>query len=129
MTYLSYTGFDSLLFDSFFLIFLHYLKFIYSEKATKFCEISTVDLTNIYDLLRIYELDIKFRDKYVRNGPYRKCSESRKLTIFISEHRTHENPFSGFFGIHHVRKFSIPKLQDTKNFGNGPTLICMSFSD
>ena len=43
------------------------VKFIYSDKATKFCEISTVDLTNIgqiyggdftkyCDLLRIYEL-------------------------------------------------------------------------
>ena len=37
------------------------LKFIYSEKATNFCEISTVDLSYVdfakfYGLLRIYEL-------------------------------------------------------------------------
>ena len=51
-------------------VILHFyllLKFIYSEKATKFCEISTVDLTgigqiyagdiaNICGLLRIHEL-------------------------------------------------------------------------
>ena len=30
------------------------LKFIYSEKATKFCEISTVDLTIVIELLYIY---------------------------------------------------------------------------
>jgi hypothetical protein len=45
-----------------------YIKFIYSEKATKFCEISTNYLTGStyiggdfaknFGLLRIYELDI-----------------------------------------------------------------------
>ena len=29
-------------------ILFHILKFIYSEKATKFCEISTVDLTGMH---------------------------------------------------------------------------------
>ena len=31
-----------------------FLKFIYSEKATKFCEISNVDLTGIYYIGQIY---------------------------------------------------------------------------
>ena len=32
------------------------IKFIYSEKANFFCEISTVDFAKICSLLRIYEL-------------------------------------------------------------------------
>ena len=39
-----------------FSFFLKLLKFIYSEKATKFCEISTVDLSYVVTVKSIVEI-------------------------------------------------------------------------
>ena len=38
----------------------HVLKFIYSEKATKFCEISTVDLSYVVTVKSAVEISQKF---------------------------------------------------------------------
>ena len=41
-------------------ILLAYIKFIYSEKATKFCEISTVDLSYVAPIKSTVEILKKF---------------------------------------------------------------------
>ena len=64
------------------------VKFIYSEKATKFCEISTVDLTvTTYDkfTLEILQKFVAFSEYMNFKGPRQGKMDAGKLSAFTLE--------------------------------------------
>ena len=62
-----------------FVNFPNWLKFMYSEKATKFCEISTVDLSYVV----LVKSTVEIAQNFVASSEYMNFNDKTKRDIFF----------------------------------------------